>query len=137
MSSPGLSAISGDRSSGWRSTWDCGSIAIPITDSTHAAPRAGVTLALTRDRRTMLKAGVGLFYDRVPLNIPAFPELPARTVLTLGPQGEVLGSTAYTNMHLWERFEIRAAPPGMSSWIGRCSRKLAVRIAYQNGTTQR
>ena len=49
-----------------------------VTDSTHAAPRAGFTLALTGDRRTLLKAGGGLFYDRVPLNIPAFPTLPNR-----------------------------------------------------------
>ena len=47
-----------------------------ITDSTHAAPRAGLTLALTKDRKTLLKAGGGLFYDRVPLNAPAFPLLP-------------------------------------------------------------
>ena len=47
-----------------------------VTDSTHAAPRAGVTFAFTRDRKTLLKAGAGLFYDRVPLNIAAFPDFP-------------------------------------------------------------
>ena len=57
-----------------------------ITGSAHAAPRAGVTYALTRDRKTLLKAGAGLFYDRVPLNVPAFPEFPPRTVITLDPQ---------------------------------------------------
>jgi len=54
-----------------------------ITSSTHAAPRASLTLALTSDRRTLLKAGAGLFYDRVPLNTPAFPNFPDRTILTL------------------------------------------------------
>ena len=47
-----------------------------VTDSTHAAPRGGITLALTRDRKTLLKAGGGLFYDRVPLNVAAFPTFP-------------------------------------------------------------
>ena len=58
-----------------------------VTDATHAAPRAGLTLALTRDRKTLFKAGGGLFYDRVPLNAPAFPLFPDRTVLTLDPTG--------------------------------------------------
>ena len=106
-----------------------------ITSSTHAAPRAGVTFALTRDRKTLLKAGAGLFYDRVPLNIAAFPEFPARTVLTLGPNGEVLGSTPYANTILGSLRNPRSA-----TWNVELDRqlleKLAVRIAYQNRTTR-
>ena len=105
-----------------------------ITDSTHAAPRAGVTLAVTRDRKTLLKSGGGLFYDRVPLNVAAFPEFPARTVLTLGPDGAVLGSTAYTNTIFGPLRNPRSA-----AWNVELDRqvleKLAVRIAYQNRTT--
>jgi len=59
---------------GLRSTMDT------ITSSTHAAPRAGFLLALTRDGKALLKGGVGLFYDRVPLMVPTFPDLPERTV---------------------------------------------------------
>ncbi|MEP7364789.1 MAG: carboxypeptidase regulatory-like domain-containing protein [Acidobacteriota bacterium] len=106
-----------------------------ITDATHAAPRGGVTLALTRDRRTLLKAGGGLFYDRVPLNIPAFPEFPGRTVHTLGPRGEVLGSTAYTNTIFGSLGNPRSA-----AWNIELDRqvleKLAVRIAYQKRRTR-
>jgi hypothetical protein len=105
-----------------------------VTDSTHAAPRAGITLALTRDRRTLLKAGGGMFYDRVPLNAAAFPEFPARTELTLGPHGDVTGSTAYTNTifgHLRN--------PRSTAWSVELDRqvleKLAVRVAYQNRNT--
>ena len=105
-----------------------------ITDSTHAAPRAGVTFAATRDQKTMLKAGGGLFYDRVPLNIAAFPEFPDRTLLTLGPLGEVLGSTAYANTILGP-----LRNPRSIAWNVELDRqvldKLAVRLAYQNRTT--
>ena len=38
-----------------------------VTSATNAAPRAGVAIALTRDNKTILKAGGGIFYDRVPL----------------------------------------------------------------------
>jgi hypothetical protein len=106
-----------------------------ITDSTHPPPRAGVTLALTRDLRTMLHAGAGLFYDRVPLNVPAFPQFPARTVLTMGSRGEVLGSTAYTNEILGS---IRN--PRSDAWNVELDRqllsKLAVRVAYQQRNTR-
>src|SRR5215469_7778198 len=51
----------------------------------NAAPRAGFVLALTSDGRTLPKGGAGYFYDRIPLDIPAFRYLPDRTVETLDP----------------------------------------------------
>ncbi len=68
-----------------------------ITDSVSTAPRAGFVLALTKDGKTLLKGGTGFFYDRVPLNIPTFVDLPSRTVITLDPTSQALGSTAYSN----------------------------------------
>jgi hypothetical protein len=52
---------------------------------------------LTKDEKTMIKGGVGLFYDRVPLNIAAFPLLPDRTIVNYARTGEILGSVPYTN----------------------------------------
>ena len=105
-----------------------------VTNSRHAGPRAGLTYALTRDRKTLLKAGGGLFYDRVPLNIPAFPEFPFRTVLSLGPQGEALRSTAYTNV-----IPGPLRNPRSTAWNIEVDRqvldKLAVRVGYQNRAT--
>jgi hypothetical protein len=69
-----------------------------VTDSVNAAPRAGFILALTKDNKTLLKGGAGFFYDRVPLEIPAFPYLPSRTVNALDAAGEVLNSTEYANV---------------------------------------
>ncbi|MGA9508532.1 MAG: TonB-dependent receptor [Candidatus Sulfotelmatobacter sp.] len=69
-----------------------------LTDSVNTAPRAGFILALTKDSKTLLKGGAGFFYDRVPLDIPAFPELPSRTVSSLNPLREVLSSTEYSNV---------------------------------------
>src|SRR6266446_955839 len=68
-----------------------------LTDSTNAAPRASFALMLTRDAKTLLKGGAGLFYDRVPLNIASFPLLPGRTVATMGPTGELVSSVGYRN----------------------------------------
>jgi len=68
-----------------------------VTDSVNTAPRAGFVLALTRDSRTLLKGGAGFFYDRVPLNVPTFVDLPSRTIAILDPTGHVLSSTTYSN----------------------------------------
>ena len=68
-----------------------------VTNSTNTAPRAGFALMLTRDAKTLLKGGAGLFYDRVPLNVASFPLLPDRSIETLAPTGEVLSSTTYLN----------------------------------------
>jgi outer membrane receptor protein involved in Fe transport len=68
-----------------------------VTSSVHAAPRVGFQLALTRSGRTMLRGGIGEFYDRVPLMIPAFQWFPERTVFILDPASQVVRSTAYTN----------------------------------------
>ena len=59
-----------------------------ITNSTHAAPRVGFLLALTSDGKTLLKGGIGRFYDRVPLMAATFPDLPNRTVSILGQNGQ-------------------------------------------------
>jgi len=69
-----------------------------VTDSVNTAPRAGFILALTKDSKTLLKGGAGFFYDRVPLNIPAFPDLPGRKVIELNPAGGVISSTEYANV---------------------------------------
>lgn len=105
-----------------------------VTDSTHAAPRAGLTLALTRDRKTLLKAGGGLFYDRVPLNVPAFPEFPNRTIVTLGSAGQVVSSIPYSNVIIGG-----VRNPRSGAWNVELDRQvvdnLLVRIAYQQRNT--
>jgi TonB dependent receptor/Carboxypeptidase regulatory-like domain len=105
-----------------------------ITDSTHTAPRMGLTLALTKDRRTLLKAGGGLFYDRIPLNARAFPLFPDRTLVALDPAGEVASSVTYSN-----GIAGGLKNPRSETWNVEIDRqvleKLLVRVAYQQRNT--
>jgi hypothetical protein len=105
-----------------------------ITDSIHAAPRVGLTLALTKDRRTLLKAGGGLFYDRVPLNARAFPFFPDRTLVTFDATGEVASSIPYSNV-----ITGGLKNPRSETWNVELDRqvmeKLLVRVAYQQRNT--
>ena len=68
-----------------------------ITDGNHLAPRGSFLLALTKDRKTLLKGGAGVFYDRVPLMVASFPYLPGRTMSQLDINGQVTSSTVYQN----------------------------------------
>lgn len=105
-----------------------------ITSSVHAAPRAGFQLALTSDGRTMLKGGAGMFYDRVPLVIPAFTSLPDRTVSFLDGSGAVSESIHYVN-----RFGGSLENPRSTSYSASVSRRviepLIVEVGYEHRTT--
>jgi hypothetical protein len=68
-----------------------------ITDGHHLAPRGSFLLALTADRKTLLKGGAGVFYDRVPLMVASFPSLPGRTMSLLDVNAQVTSSTFYQN----------------------------------------
>ena len=107
-----------------------------ITSSTHVAPRAGVLLSLTGDGKTLLKGGAGIFYDRVPLLLPAFPNFPNRTVTLFDRTGEVLSSTVFVNRTIGS-----LENPRSTTWNVELDRQVttqfAVRIAYENRNTAR
>jgi hypothetical protein len=107
-----------------------------VTDSVNTAPRAGFILALTGDGKTLLKGGAGFFYDRVPLNIPAFPDLPNRTVSELKPAGGMISSTAYANV-----ISDGLRNPRSEVWNLEVDRQVTsdflIRVAYQQRNTVR
>jgi len=107
-----------------------------ITDSTHFSPRAGFLLALTSDGRTILKGGLGIFYDRVPLMVPSFEDLPDRTVTRLDSAGNLLGTTSYIN-----RLTNGLQNPRSTSWDleldRRLTSKLLLRLRYEQRNTAR
>lgn len=107
-----------------------------ITNSTNAAPRAGFLLALTKDERTLLKGGVGLFYDRVPLMAPTFSDLPERTVSVLGQNGALPNSTFYQNK-IGAPFQNPRSTSGSLELDRQVLAGLLVRIAYEQRNTSR
>jgi len=111
---------------GLRFDWDS------VTSSTHAAPRAGFALLLTKDQKTILKGGAGLFYDRVPLNIATFPFLPGRTATTLAASGEVLSSLDFANVI---PFGLRN--PRTVGWNVELDRELTSALLVRGGYQQR
>lgn len=107
-----------------------------ITDSVNAAPRAGFALMLTKDAKTILKGGAGLFYDRVPLNVASFPYLPDRTIAMLSATDAILSTDRFVN----------AVPGGLRNprsvgWNVELDRQLTstlvVRAGFQERNTAR
>ena len=105
-----------------------------ITRSTNTAPRAGFLLALTKDGRTLLKGGVGVFYDRVPLMVPVFPDLSDRTVTLLDQNGAPVSSVFYQNKIIGQ-----LRNPRSTSWNLELERQvldgLWLRVAYEQRNT--
>jgi Carboxypeptidase regulatory-like domain/TonB dependent receptor-like, beta-barrel len=62
------------------------------TDSVNVAPRFGFVYAPSADNRTAIRGGAGLFYDKIPINIAVFPDLPAQTITQFAADGtSILG----------------------------------------------
>jgi hypothetical protein len=64
------------------------------------APRLGLVFSPTKSGRTIVRSGVGIFYDRLPLLAGDFPENPTRSVSLFDEAGTQVGPTlTYTNAY--------------------------------------
>ena len=68
-----------------------------IADATLIAPRAGFAWSPPLDTNTVIRGGVGLFFDKVPLNVRSFAQYPSRTVTRFAPDGSILDRQRFTN----------------------------------------
>ncbi len=56
------------------------------------APRVGMAYSPGKNRKTIFRAGAGLFYDRVSLLEASFAQNPARTVSVFDETGQPIGT---------------------------------------------
>lgn len=70
-----------------------------LTETFRLAPRIGFAWTPLGDRGPVIRAGAGLFYDRVPLDVFSFAKYPDQVITTYNPLGDVLsGPTTYVNV---------------------------------------
>jgi hypothetical protein len=69
-----------------------------VSGAVRVAPRAGVAWSPSARIGTLVQAGYGLFYDRVPLNVYCFNKYPDQDITLYGANGEVsAGPFLYLN----------------------------------------
>jgi len=65
------------------------------------APRFGIAYSPRKDRKTILRAGTGIFYDRVPLLAADFTGNPTRVISQYDPSGQPVGNAiAFENEYI-------------------------------------
>ncbi len=68
-------------------------------DPINAAPRFGFVFAPTRDNKTAVRGGVGVFYDKIPLNVATFLAYPAQVVTRFAADGVTVADGPITFLH--------------------------------------
>lgn len=63
-----------------------------LATSLRIAPRLGLAWSPFDSQRTVFRAGYGLFYDHLPLDIYTFGRYPLRTVTNYAPDGSIVGA---------------------------------------------
>ncbi len=61
-----------------------------IASERNFAPRGGFAWSPLKGDKTIVRGGIGFFYDKVPLNIRAFRQYPARTVTRFAGDGRTI-----------------------------------------------
>jgi len=112
------------------------------------APRVGMVYSVTEDRKTILRAGAGLFYDRASLLAADFLDNPTRTESFYDATGTLINSftlqNAYVEMVPGRGFVqtsgILDSSPRNSTWnleVDReVSRRAVVRLSYLYSQTR-
>jgi hypothetical protein len=103
-----------------------------VTGSTHVAPRGSMLLTLTSDGKTLLSGGAGIFYDRIPLMLATFPNLPKRAVSMYDSTGQISSSTAFVNTIVGG-----LQNPRSTSWNVELERQVTSRFTARAGYEER
>jgi hypothetical protein len=69
-------------------------------DALNLAPRIGFVFAPTRDNRTAIRGGFGVFFDKIPINVAIFNKFPAQTITSYVLDGTTALSAPATFNHV-------------------------------------
>jgi len=101
----------------------------------NLAPRVGIVVLPFPDPRTIVRGGVGLFYDKVPLNVGAFEQSQQMQIVRFGPDGETIleGPRVFRNIVEGGRYRT----PRSAAWSVQVDRELTRRVLLRFGYEER
>lgn len=106
-------------------------------DAANVAPRAGFVYALTRDNKTAVRGGVGLFYDKIPLNVATFLQYPAATVTQFDATGLSIVGAPLTFVHTIATPSGQLHVPYSLGWNFQIDREIAHGFLFRFGYEER
>jgi Carboxypeptidase regulatory-like domain/TonB-dependent Receptor Plug Domain len=103
----------------------------------NISPRVGFVFAPTRDNRTAIRGGFGVFFDKIPVNVAIFPEFPAQTITRYGADGILIVNGPATFTHVVATSDSRLRTPYSLSWSLQFDRELRRGLLFRFGYESR
>jgi len=106
-------------------------------DALNVAPRIGFVFAPTRDNKTAIRGGVGLFYDKIPLNVATFLAYPAQTITRFGADGITIVDGPVTFVHTVATPDGHLHMPYSLGWDFQVDREIRPGLLFRFGYEER
>jgi hypothetical protein len=110
-----------------------------IGRANNLAPRLGFVVSPFNDARTIVRGGVGLFYDKIPINVGVFEQYQDFTLATFAPDGLTPVRGPSTSLNIVENNAFRN--PYSIAWNlqldHELSERLLLRLSYEERQTRR
>ena len=106
----------------------------------NVAPRLGVVFAPTKDNKTAIRGGIGLFYDKIPFDVATFLSYPAEIITQYAPDGMTVVSGPTTYVHLGTGAGGLRVPYGVAGNVQidrELRHNLLLRVGYEQRLTHR
>ncbi len=106
-------------------------------ETVNPAPRIGFVFAPGRDDRTAIRGGFGVFFDKIPLNVAAFPDFPAQTITRFAADGVTIVEGPRTFSHTLSTKDGRLRVPYSLGWSAQIDRQMRRGLLFRFGYEQR
>ncbi len=104
-----------------------------VAHENNLAPRLSFAFLPIIDGRTVIRGGIGIFYDQIDLGVATFTQLQERVLTTFGPDGEQVIGSPQRQRFVTESLRFRT--PRSINWNIELDREwlknLFVRVGYQ------
>jgi hypothetical protein len=104
-------------------------------EAVNVAPRIGFVFAPTRDNRTAIRGGFGVFFDKIPINVSIFPGYPAQTIRRFADDGMTIIGGPLTYDHVIAARDHQLRVPYSLGWKLQLDREvkrgLLLRLGYE------
>jgi hypothetical protein len=109
---------------------DCDSLS---AEPLNVSPRAGFVFAPTRDNRSAIRGGFGVFFDKIPINVAIFPDVPAQTITRYTADGSTIVNGPATFTHVVSTRDSGLRVPYSLGWSLQFDRELRPGVLLRFG----